>query len=100
MIITVTKENFEEVTASGTVLLDFWAAWCGPCRMVAPILEELAAERADITIGKIDVDAQMELAIRFGIQSIPTLLVYRDGEQKAKGIGYMPKDKLLALIEG
>ena len=94
----ITKENFDEITRSGTVLLDFWAPWCGPCRMIAPIVEEIAAEREDITVGKVNVDEEAELAIRFGITSIPTLIVLENGEKKAQLIGMRPKDDILKML--
>ena len=99
-VITVTKDNFEEkvLNAQGKVLLDFWATWCGPCRMVAPIVEEIAEENPDITVGKIDVDSEMELAVRFGVVSIPTLVVMEKGEQVNKTVGYAPKAELLKLL--
>lgn len=99
-VITVTKENFQEqvLNASNTVLLDFWATWCGPCRMVAPIVEEIAAENPGITLGKINVDEEMELAMRFGITSIPTLVVMKDGQMVNKAIGYAPKKEILKLL--
>jgi len=99
-IVTITQNNFnEEVLQSNTtVLLDFWASWCGPCKMLAPVLEEIAAERADLKIGKINVDEQPQLASQFGIMSIPTLLVFRDGKQVNQGIGYMPKENVLKLL--
>ena len=99
-VITVTKENFQEqvLNASNTVLLDFWATWCGPCRMVAPIVEEIAAENPGITLGKINVDEEMELAMRFGITSIPTLVVMKDGQLVNKAIGYAPKKEILKLL--
>ena len=99
-MITVTQENFEELVlrSDKKVLLDFWATWCGPCRMVAPILEEIAAEREDILVGKIDVDSEMELAVRFGIVSIPTLIVMKNGEMANKAVGYMPKAEILKLL--
>ena len=92
-VITVTKANFEtEVLRSAdTVLLDFWATWCGPCRMVAPIVEEIAAENPGITLGKINVDEEMELAIKFGIVSIPTLILLKNGMEVDKIVGYRPK---------
>ena len=98
--ITVTKENFqaEVLESKNTVLLDFWATWCGPCRMLAPIVEEIAEENSDVTLGKINVDEQMELAIEFGIVSIPTLLVYRDGKEVAKSVGYCSKADVLKLL--
>ena len=100
-IITVTKENFEDqVLASGKpVLLDFWATWCGPCRMIAPFVEEIAQEREDIRVGKIDVDAQMELAVKFGIVSIPTLIVIKNGEVTGKLVGYCQKANILKLLD-
>lgn len=99
-VITVTKENFQEqvLNASNTVLLDFWATWCGPCRMVAPIVEEIAAENPGITLGKINVDEEMELAMQFGITSIPTLVVMKDGQMVNKAIGYAPKKEILKLL--
>ena len=81
-VITITKENFEaEVLKSAQpVLLDFWAAWCGPCRMLSPIVDEVAEERTDVKVGKVNVDEQPELAERFGVETIPTLLVFRNGQ--------------------
>ena len=99
--ITITKDNFktEVLDSKKTVLLDFWATWCGPCRMIAPILEEIAEEREDIIVGKINVDEERELSREFGIMSIPTLIVFKNGEVVNKGIGYMPKENILALID-
>ena len=99
-VIHITKENFEaEVLQSQKpVLLDFWATWCGPCRMVAPIVEEIAQERPDVKVGKIDVDEQRELAMQFEIQSIPTLMVFQNGELKERVVGARPKDQILALL--
>lgn len=99
-IIKITKENFEqEVLNSKTpVLLDFYADWCGPCRMVAPTLEEIAEENAHITVGKINVDEQMELAIRFQVTSIPLLVAMKDGEVVNKALGARPKDQILAML--
>ena len=96
----ITKANFEELVLNNPkpVLLDFWATWCGPCRMVAPIVEELAAERQDILVGKVNVDEEMELAMQFGIVSIPTLIVMKDGKVANKAVGYMPKAQILQLL--
>lgn len=100
-IIHVTKENFEELVLKSQkkVLLDFWATWCGPCQMIAPVLEEIAAERDDVTIAKIDVDKEMELAIRFGIASIPTLVVMDKGQAINKLIGFRPKADIEKLLD-
>ena len=96
----ITKENFQELVLNNEkpVLLDFWAPWCGPCRMVAPIVEEIAALRSDILVGKINVDEEMELAMQFGIVSIPTLIVMKNGQIANKAVGYMPKDDILNLL--
>lgn len=100
-VVHITKENFQELVLASQkpVLLDFWAAWCGPCRMIAPALEEIAAQREDIVVGKIDVDSQMELAVQFGVASIPMLVVMKDGKPAASAVGYMPKDDILKLLE-
>ena len=99
-VVHITKANFDELVMNNpkTVLLDFWATWCGPCRMVAPIVEEIATERDDILVGKINVDEEMELAVQFGIISIPTLVVMKGGELANKAVGYMPKEKILQLL--
>ena len=99
-VVHITKAHFEELVTNNAkpVLLDFWATWCGPCRMVAPIVEEIAAEREDILVGKINVDEEMELAVQFGIISIPTLVVMKNGEPANKAVGYMPKAEILKLL--
>ena len=99
--LTITKDNFDQLVTNSdkTVLLDFWAPWCGPCRMVAPILDEIAAERSDIVIGKVNVDDEMELAVRYGIASIPTLIVMKYGMEVEKAVGYRPKESILDLLD-
>ena len=98
---TITNENFDEIVLKSDkpVLVDFWAEWCGPCRMVSPLVDEIAEERDDIVVGKINVDEQGELAVRFGVMSIPTLLVFKGGEIAQKAVGARPKDALLALLD-
>lgn len=99
--IKINKESFEEIKNSEKkVLIDFYADWCGPCRMMAPIIDELAGERDDVIIGKINVDDEPELAERFGVFSIPTLVVMKDGKVLHQSAGARPKDKILALLEG
>ena len=97
----ITKENFDQLVlhSDKTVLLDFWAHWCGPCRMIAPIVEEITAQREDVLLGKINVDEEMELAMKFGVSSIPTLVVIRGGEAVAKSVGYRPKADIEKLLD-
>ena len=99
-VITVTSQNFEkEVTSSEKpVLIDFWASWCGPCRMLSPIVDEIADEHDDIKVCKVNVDDEQELAGRFGVMSIPTLIVMQNGQLKNKSVGVIPKEKILSLI--
>ena len=100
--IILTNENFDaEVLQSDVpVLVDFWATWCGPCKMIAPIVAEIAQENeGKIKVGKVNVDEQQRLVIRFGISSIPTLLVFKNGEFVNKAVGYMSKEELLGLIK-
>ncbi len=99
-VITITKENFnEEVLKSAKpVLLDFWASWCGPCRMVSPIIDEIAEESPEIKVGKINVDEQNELAANFNVMSIPTLVVIRDGKVVNKAVGVRPKQQILSML--
>lgn len=96
----ITKDNFKKEVAEykGTVLLDFWAVWCGPCRMLSPIVDEIAEERTDIKVGKVNVDDQMELARIFKVMNIPTLVVIKDGEVVKTQVGAVPKEKILELL--
>lgn len=100
MITNITKENFEKevLQSEKTVLVDFWASWCGPCKMIAPEVEQIALERDDIKVCKINVDEQGELAIRHGVMSIPALLFFKNGEVVTTAIGYRKKDEILALL--
>lgn len=99
-LITVTAENFESLLSGDkTLLLDFWATWCGPCRMLSPIVDEVAGENSEITVGKVNVDEQMQLAERFGVESIPTLVVLKNGEEKNRSVGLVSKSEILELIK-
>ncbi|WP_075982504.1 thioredoxin [Bacillus massilinigeriensis] len=94
-ISNVTDQTFDAETSSGLVLVDFWAPWCGPCKMIAPVLEEIDAEMGEkLRIVKLDVDENQETAAKFGVMSIPTLLVFKDGEVVDKVVGFQPKEAL------
>lgn len=100
MEITKTNFNDEVLNSDIPVLIDFWAEWCGPCKMLAPTIEEIAHEYADkVKVGKINVDAEPELAAKFGIMSIPTVLLFRNGEVCEKSVGFVPKEALVSLFE-
>ena len=97
--INISQNNFDEVINSGKkVLLDFWAPWCGPCRMVVPMVEEIAVERPDILVGKVNVDEQPELASQFGVMSIPTLVVMENGQILNQARGARPKRAILGML--
>ncbi len=98
--ITLNQQNFDEITSKGVVLVDFWATWCGPCKMMAPNVEEIATEyKGKVTVGKVDVDECQELATRFEIMSIPTLIVFKDGEKKEVLVGYRLKMQIAQVLD-
>lgn len=100
--ITITEANFEEevLKSDVPVLVDIWASWCGPCKMLSPIVDEIAKTAEGFKVGKINADDEADLAERFGVSSIPTLLVFKNGEVANQSVGFIPKDKVLALING
>ena len=99
-VININKTNFqsEVINSDKPVLLDFWASWCGPCQMVGPIVDEIAAERGDLKVGKVNVDEQPELAIQFGVMSIPTLVIMKNGKVTNQAVGVRPKEQILAML--
>ena len=100
-VVQITKDNFKTLVqeSSKPVLLDFWAVWCGPCKMIAPIVDAISEEREDILVGKVNVDEEMELASAFGIASIPTVLLVKDGKVAATSVGYRPKADLEKMLD-
>lgn len=101
-VIKITNENFESevVNAGKTVLIDFFANWCGPCKMMGPIVDEIAKENSNISVGKVDVDEEQELAMKYGVMSIPTFIVFKDGKIAGKSVGAASKQEILNLING
>lgn len=101
MITTITKDNFENeiVKADKPVLVDFWASWCGPCRMLSPTIDEIAEEHPEIKVCKINIDDEAELAIRHSVMSVPTLMIFKNGEIAQTAVGVRPKDEILDLLK-
>lgn len=99
--VTLTQDNFqtEVLDAKGTVLVDFWAAWCGPCRMLSPVVDEVAAELSGVKVGKVNIDEQPDLAAQFDIMSIPTLVVFKDGKAVNQSVGVIPKEAILKMVK-
>ena len=100
-VVTITKDNFDQevIKSDKPVLIDFWAAWCGPCRMVGPVVDKIAEEHPEYKVCKIDVDAQPELAGQFSVMSIPTLLVFKEGKMVNKTVGVASKEALLKMFD-
>lgn len=99
--VTLTQDNFqtEVLDAKGTVLVDFWAAWCGPCRMLSPVVDEVAAELSGVKVGKVNIDEQPDLAAQFDVMSIPTLVVFKDGKAVNQSVGVIPKEAILKMVK-
>ena len=99
--ITLTQENFkaEVIEAKGTVLVDFWAAWCGPCQMLSPVVDEVAEALPGVKVGKVNIDEQPDLAAQFDVMSIPTLMVFKDGQEVEQSVGVIPKDSILKMVQ-
>ena len=100
MITTITKDNFEKeiVKADKPVLVDFWASWCGPCRMLSPVVDEVSEEVGGVVVGKVNIDEQQDLASRYQVMTIPTLIVFRNGQEADRSVGVVPKQKILDML--
>jgi len=99
MLIKVTNDSFKQEAAKGVALVDFYADWCGPCKMIGPVLEEISNERDDFNILKVNVDECREIAMEYGVRNIPTLIVLKDGKEVDRHIGFVPKPSLIQLVE-
>ena len=99
MLLHFDEQNFENEVAQGKTLVDFYADWCGPCQMLSPIIEEIASECDDVKVGKLNIDDARDIAIRYGVQSIPTLILFEDGEPVKTLVGYRPKDAILDILD-
>lgn len=97
-VLHLENENFDETISSGLTLVDFYAEWCGPCKMIGPIVEEVSGELTDVQIVKINVDEHSDIAQKYGVMSIPTLILFKDGKEVEKSIGFMPKEDLIEFI--
>lgn len=98
MLKKLNEQNFYDEISSGTTLVDLYADWCGPCKMLAPIIDEIAAERSDIVVGKVNVDTDPNIAIKYGVASIPTLIVFKNGQESARAVGLRSKKDILAML--
>jgi len=97
-VLELNKDNFDKEIETGVTLVDFWAPWCGPCRMIGPVVEEIAEEMDNITVGKVNIDNNQELAVKFNVMSIPTVIVFKDGKAMSSAVGVVSKKNLIDKI--